>query len=265
MAIVNITPADGEKWIWLSDIHIPIDNTAAVKIAIDVAEYVGVDRVIAGGDILDFHCISKHAKDPERVISAGTIEQEISSGRWLFDWFATRSCEYILGNHEDRWDRFVGDNPELFGITFRDITKIPASINVLPVGSEIRAGSLVFEHGDGIFKRGNGGRNPAQRLLDIAPNQSTIIGHLHRQQTALRTFRGEDYQQKSHGAWTMGHLSIEHFHHDYVSSHPNWQTGFGIISFWRDGSKVRYEVTSIQIHFDRRNRPYCSLLGKVFK
>src|ERR1043165_797072 len=225
---------DGTLILWASDIHIPIHNEAACRLMVEWAERAGVTRVVAGGDILDMNCLSKHGKASKRTVEHATILEEVEPGRrvWLRDWMASKETDFILGNHEDRLKRFVDENPAFHGSlvsNFAKVCELPTGINVLPQGGEVRLGNLVMSHGDAEFKNSSGGAHPATKLLSMAPDQSSIIGHLHRMAQARRTSRDEDGISRTRCAWTMGHMSIEEMHYGSVNKNPNWQGGFGAI------------------------------------
>lgn len=263
------TPDD--SWIgWVSDIHGPIDHTPALKLAVECFERVGITRLVAGGDILDFNCLSSHEKEVDRVIEAGTLLEEVEPFRWFLNWMATRDCTYILGNHEGRLDRFIArpENMALYGTvaaSFTDMVQLPTSIDVLPVGSDLRLGNLNMSHGDAEFKKSSGGKYPAAKLLDMVPDYSSIIGHLHRLSSARRTARDENGIARTRAAWTMPHMSIEARHYGYVSKHIGWQIGFGLIHVWWEGNKARFNVYQVEIMFDKKNRPYFEFAGRVYR
>jgi hypothetical protein len=231
--------------LWASDIHIPIHHDAGCRLMVECAEKNGVTRVVAGGDILDMNCLSKHAKESKRTVEHATILEEVEPGRWLLNWFASKGRDFILGNHEDRLKRFVDENPAFHGSlasNFAKVCELPAGLNVIPQGGEVRLGNLSLVHGDAEFKNGSGGQHPAAKLLSMAPDQSTICGHLHRMAQACRTTRDEDGIPRTRRAWTMGHMSIEEMHYGYVSKNPNWQVGFGLIRVFWEGDRPRFTV-----------------------
>jgi hypothetical protein len=259
---------DGTMILWASDIHIPIHHDAGCRLMVECAEKNGVTRVVAGGDILDMNCLSKHAKESKRTVEHATILEEVEPGRWLLNWFASKGADFILGNHEDRLKRFVDENPAFHGSlasNFAKVCELPAGLNVIPQGGEVRLGNLSLVHGDAEFKNGSGGQHPAAKLLSMAPDQSTICGHLHRMAQACRTTRDEDGIPRTRRAWTMGHMSIEEMHYGYVSKNPNWQVGFGLIRVFWEGDRPRFTVYPVEILFDRYNRPYCEFAGRIHR
>lgn len=263
---------DGSILLWISDVHVPIHHPIPLRLAMECAEKVGVTHVIAGGDILDLHCLSSHPKDPDRILAQGTILEEVEPGRWFLNWLTTRPSILIQGNHEGRLDRFIAEKcPALYGTaagSLSTLARLPAGIEVLPWengGAEVRLGNLSLVHGDGEFKKSTGGQYPAHKLLTMIPDQSTICGHVHRITQARRTTTDEYGIKRTRAAFTMGHMSIEEKHYGYMSKHPNWQMGFGLIYVFWEGNRPRFEVDQVEILFDRRNRPYFSVGGYVFK
>ncbi len=258
---------DGTAMLWISDVHIPIHNVPACDLAVDLAERHGVRRIIAGGDILDFNCLSRHKKQARRSVEHSTLLEEIEPGRGLLNWMATKETDYILGNHEGRLQSFIDENPIFHGSLLNNFAKVvdlPSRIHVVPQGGEVRLGNLSARHLDAEFKGGGGGKYPAQQVLDKLPDQSTIGGHVHRIGVARRTTVDEDGIKRTRCAWTMGHMSHEHEHYDYVSTSPNWQTGFGFIRVHWEGERPRFSVYQIEVLFDRYNRPYFEFGGHVY-
>jgi hypothetical protein len=259
---------DGTVILWASDIHIPIHHDAACRLMVEVAQRAGVTRAVVGGDGLDMNCLSKHAKESARTVLHSTILEEVEPGRWLLDYFASLQTDYMLGNHEDRLKRFVDENPAFHGSVasnFAKICELPAGLNIVPQGGEVRLGNLALVHGDAEFKNGTGGLHPAAKLLSMAPDQSTICGHLHRMAQACRTTRDEDGIPRTRRAWTMGHMSVEEMHYGYVSKNPNWQIGFALIRVFWEGDRPRWTVYPIEVLFDRYNRPFFEFEGHVYR
>lgn len=257
---------DGALILWASDIHIPIHDEPSCRLMVECAERSGVSRVVAGGDILDMNCLSKHAKESARTVEHATIMEEVEPGRWLLNWMATKKTDFLLGNHEDRLKRFVDENPAFHGSVasnFARVVDMPAGINVLD--GEVRLGNLSLFHGHHEFKNGSGGKYPAQRLLDMFPDQSSGAGHVHRTSVACRTTRDEDGIRRTRRAFTFGHMSLEHMHYGYVSRSPNWQTGFALIRVYWEGDRPRWTVYTIEVLFDRYNRPYFEFGGVVYR
>jgi len=257
---------NGSLMLLVTDMHFPIENTPVVRLMVEAAERHRVNRVVLGGDILDMNCLSKHAKESKRTVAHATVLEEVQPARWFFEWAASKPCDYLLGNHEDRLKRFVDENPAFHGSVASNLAKmceLPPGINVLD--GEVRIGNLSLVHGHHEFKNGTGGKYPAQRLLEMLPDQSTVAGHVHRESTAKRTTCDEDGIKRTRQAQTLGHMSHEHMHYGYVSRSPNWQTGFAFIRFWWDGDRPRWKLYPIEVLFDRYNRAYFEFGGVLHR
>lgn len=255
----------GSKILFISDVHVPIDNRPAVEVVINACEDIGVTHVVAAGDIFDLHCLSSHPKDVGRLLENGTVREEVARGEYLMRWFSTRPTKFIEGNHEARLHKLITDNPGLYGLKVPEVLGLPKDWVCLERGSVVQLGSLWMSHGDAEFKGSTGGKTPAQRLLEMAPDHSSMIGHLHRRAEAIRTSFDSEGIRRSRAAYLNPHLSIQEKHEDYVSRHTSWQLGATVVNVnWMD-QKPRWDLTYLDVHHDSRNRPFILLGGKVYR
>lgn len=268
MIIEHIKPKDGEKWVILSDIHFPHQDTPALKIAIEIAEKEGVDRVILNGDIYDVSCLSDHEKDPD---APKKLDLELASANWFIDWANTRgeSSRWTFGNHERRWHRYLfRRTPELFGQPFPAVKRFRGKVldGKLTEFPKIRAGNLIIEHGDSFWPRGTiTPANPAVVVLDKAPDQTTIIGHVHKRSFFCRNSFDDKGIRRSHAAHSAGHFSVPDSHSKYVGDYINWNQSFMLVKFNIVEGKIRFDIVPIEIHRDSKNRPYALHQGKAIR
>jgi predicted phosphodiesterase len=266
--IETINPADGEIWGILSDIHFPHQDQAALNVAIEILESIGIDRVILNGDISDVTCLSDHEKDPD---APKKFEVECRSTEPFLDWVNTRgtNSRWILGNHERRWHRYLfRRTPELYGQEWPLARLFRGKVldGKLADYPKIRAGNLVTEHGDSFWPRGNiTPANPAVNILDKAPDQTTIVGHVHKISYFCRNSYDVDGVRRTHAAHSAGHLSRPDSHSKYVGDYTNWNQSFTVVWFYRVDGAVRFHVLPIEIHRDKRNRPFAMYNGKVYR
>lgn len=249
-----------------SDVHIPHHDARALGLLVEAAEAVGVTHLVFNGDILDCGVLSRHPgkKGPD-LIRHGTLAESIESGRWFLDWAFTRPSWYLLGNHEAWVEKHIAADPGMAGtVEPADLFGLPRSL-VYPSTSRIRLGSLNIEHGHGFFPSGTGGQNPGSRIKTLAPDQTTIIGHLHRKFATYWTTRDEHDRQRTRAAFGNGHVSLESAHTDYAGNYPNWQVGMTLVRVYWEGDRCRFSVYPVEVHRDRRNRPIFELWGKVYK
>jgi hypothetical protein len=99
----------------------------------------------------------------------------------------------------------------------------------------------------------------------VAPNQSTIIGHLHRDFQEVWTTQDVRGVPETHMAAGIPHMSDEESHTDYAGGYPNWQKGFGILDVWEDMRRPRFTLYRPIIHSYGRGRPYFEFNGRKYK
>ena len=259
----------GTKIAVFNDLHIGAHDKAAANIAVEVFERAGCDIVIANGDIHDCGPVSPHQmKARVAAVENGALLEEAASGREYIDWMKTRRLAlYGTGNHED-WINDVARFNNLAGsLTVSTALGLPVgqSFEVLPHGYQIRLGSLVIEHGDVLFGRNSNPVNLGQTILRRYPDQTTIVGHFHRDAYAVRT--GVDAQGilRSYAAHGIGHLSDPTAHADYAGRTPDWQQSIGIIEVWYESDRPRFTVEHVEIHRTRRGRPVAYYRGHIVR
>lgn len=252
---------------FFSDTHGGIHDDPACRVAVEVCEAAGVDGVYLVGDGLDCGVSSRHEEKAKKAkIDFGTAIKERDSFDWFFKWMLTRDeSKYVLGNHEAWMVKAIELDPKFCHMNFAEVMRIPIGIEVLPQFARIRIGSLVMEHGDAIFPKSGGGKNPASRLLDLFPDQSTIIGHLHHADSSYRTHFGEDDIPRLRSAHVNGHLSLIDEHMDYAGRSPNWQQRINLVRIWHFAGKPRFTVMPVDIWRDPKNRPTAEWEGRVIQ
>lgn len=267
MIIEHRKPRDGEIWAVMSDIHFPHADEPALKIAIEICEAAGITVPILNGDIFDVTCLSDHEKDPD---APKKFDKELASADWFIDWVNTRgdNSTWILGNHERRYHRYLfRRTPELYGQPF-PVGRYKGKVldGRLSEFPKIRAGNLVVEHGDSFWPRGTvTPANPAYNILDKAPDQTTIVGHVHRKSYFCRNSFDERGVRRTHAAHSAGHLSKIDSHSKYVGDYVNWNQSLFLVYFNIVDSKIRFNIVPVEIHRDSRNRPYALFGGKVYR
>ena len=261
---------DGSVLALFSDVHVPHHDERALSLAVECCEAEGVTHVILNGDILDCGVSSRHAgKRARDVVNLGTLMESVQPGRWFLDWARTRPSYFLLGNHE-RWvEDKIGEDPALVGMTPMALLGLPedgAGWEVHDSQSHLRLGSLLIEHGHGFFPSGSGGQNPASRIQKLAPDHTTIIGHLHRTFYGCWTTPDERGIPRTRAAIGNGHLSVPDSHLSYAgrSAHA-WQQSFTVIRIWYDGPLPRFITHTIEIHRDKQNKPVFHFNGRTYR
>lgn len=205
-------PTGLNKVLILSDVHVPYHNIKALQTAVAYGKKIGVDTVWLNGDTLDFYSISRHEKDPNER----DLKREIEIGREFFGWirgmFPKAKIYWKIGNHEDRWDKYLMDNAN--DLHWVDELQLSKLLRIERLGVEIvstekiaKLGKLNLIHGH-EFKGGGGGANVA-RWLFLRTGATAACGHFHR--TSHNIERQLDGSIVS--CWTIGTLS---------ELHPKW-------------------------------------------
>jgi hypothetical protein len=274
MVVRRLSPAEvpnGSVIAVLSDVHIPHHDEAALRLVVECCEDVGVTHVVLNGDTEDCGVGSRHpSKRARDSIDLGTLAASVTPGRWLHDWARTRPCWKIRGNHERWLEDKIAEDPALRAVTPEALLGLPengAGWEVLPCGSRLRLGSLVIEHGDGIWPSGTGGQNPGQKVRTVAPDQTTIVGHLHRKFFVCWTTRDEEGVPRTRAVYGNGHLSDETKHREYAGTYTGWQQSFALVRVWYDDSqpvRPRFTVDQPEIHRTSGGDPIFEYNGVVY-
>jgi len=250
------------------DLHIGEHDAPAANLMVECFDREGATHVLGNGDIVNCGTVSHHPAVKARAIAKyGSLEREANSGREYIDWLATRGGKSWLGvgNHED----WINDVALYSGLgrtlSIRTALSIPDSVEVLPQGYQLRIGSLALEHGDIVLGRSTGGQNLARNILRRYPLQTTVVNHFHTEGYACDTTPDSRGVLRSHAAYAIGHLSDPHAHTEYAGRTPNWQQGFALIRVYYIDDQAKFTVTPVQIHRDRRNRPFCEYNGHIYK
>jgi hypothetical protein len=236
-----------DKFVMMTDFHVPYHDNNVLKLCLDIIKEIKPDKLILGGDIMDFYSVSKYDKNPER---ANQLQDEIDLGySVLYDIRkATGKGEiiYLEGNHENRMQRYLWNHPEI------------ADLRVLEVKNLLRLDDLLITyqqnviHNGFIFKHGDYcNKYSANKELEVE-GISGMSGHTHRIQTVYKTNRN------GITSWNnIGHLS-DASKSEYIKGIANWQQGFGIVYF----DKENGEAFPKQIQINN-NQIICN--GKEYK
>lgn len=168
----------------LPDIHIPVDDPAAVEWALWVVREINPSKVILLGDVLDLDALSRFQKTLRR--QAGLLEELDVVRDWIAEvaaeW-AEREVVYLYGNHEVRLESYLLRNApelaELPELSLRALLRIPASWTTVPYKHAYMEQGVLVEHGV-RFAHGLCQSN-LNRL-----GMSSVCGHSHRAALAHR-------------------------------------------------------------------------------
>ena len=228
------------KVLVLSDIHIPYHDVDALRLALTYGKACGADTILLNGDIADFFSVSFWEKDPRERDLAAEIESVKTFLNVLRESFPKAEILYKLGNHEERWIRYLSVKaPELLGIPDFEFDQIFnfASLGIKLVADRvpIRLGYLNVIHGH-EYRSVSSPVNPARGFF-LRAKTHVLGGHLH--QTSQHSEK--NLEDKVVSAWSTGCLCD--LHPDYAVLNQ-WNLGFAFVTISKNGT---FEVSNMKI------------------
>jgi predicted phosphodiesterase len=232
----------GNKFLILSDIHLPYQDNEALECAISEGLKQGCDAIILNGDALDCHMISDFVKDPRKrkfKDELYSIRQFLASLRHTFP---NANIYYKEGNHEERYWRYMRIKaPELFDIDAFDFPTLTHcdkhDVKWIDGKSKLNIGKLSIFHGHEFGKQFIPSVNVARGLF-MKTKVSALCGHHH--QTAEHNER--DANGKFITCWGVGCLS--ELSPDY-NPYSKYNHGFAIVD---KGTNGAFSVHNYRIH-----------------
>lgn len=101
----------------MPDLHIPYHDRPAVMATIECGLEAKADVVLLNGDTADFHSVSFWQTDPRQRDLKGELKAVRQFLYSLRKTFPKARIIYKLGNHEERWIRFIIQKaPEIYGL-----------------------------------------------------------------------------------------------------------------------------------------------------
>lgn len=198
-------PKSIKKVLLIGDLHSPFHDKKAIQAAFHDGKKSKVDAVFINGDLIDFHVLSFHEKDPDRRIP---LSEELDITRQLLanmrKVFSGVPIYFIPGNHERRMERYLANKAaDLLGVEeFRlDVLLRLGEIGIeyIPYRSKVYFGKLLVDHGDRMI--GTGGVNPA-RNARLKYKRSVVVNHFHK----LTVDSGKIYDGEVLTCWSNGCL-----------------------------------------------------------
>jgi predicted phosphodiesterase len=217
----------------LSDIHVPFHSMSAITTAIKHLREIKIDCLILNGDIMDFYSISRHEKEKDLRDFGKEIEMGRNFLQKIRDLFPIIPIYYKMGNHENRWQKYLNDQAEEFAqlheMQFEQFFRLDKlGMIYIPDWQGIELSDLLVLHGHEIMA---GGMNPSQSTFNKT-FCNTIIGHVHRTTSTIKKngFK-QFYNTYSTGCLTQ--LSPKYYP---FAQHNN---GFAVVRIEEGKSKVQ--------------------------
>lgn len=231
--------------IW-PDTHLPYADPKAVSLALQIGRYYQPDLVILLGDILDCTGFSRFPHD--QVNPKSFLQTELDEWHSLAESIREMAPHadrrYILGNHEERIERWLWSQPQLTGATGLRLGNLLglAGHGFAPEPEReviLCNGSLTVTHGTRI---GGQGAGLAARQEMARHGTSGVSGHTHR--LALVTQRDKAGLRQ----WIeSGHLSLNPPH--YQPSIQNWIQGLTLGEVSADGNDFELRPVPFRLSY----------------
>lgn len=171
----------------LSDIHVPYHSLQALTCAIKYLKEKEIDCLILNGDIFDFYSISRHEKEKDMRDFPREIEMARNFLQKIRDIFPLIPIYYKMGNHENRWQRYLNEQAEEFSqlheMQFEQFFRLDKlNLTYIPDWQGIELADLLVAHGHELMA---GGMNPSQSTFNKT-FCNTLIGHVHRTTNTIK-------------------------------------------------------------------------------
>ncbi|MHA1813372.1 MAG: metallophosphoesterase [Candidatus Thorarchaeota archaeon] len=212
----------------LYDGHVPYHNEVNVKRVTGYVQDAQPDTLVLGGDWLDCYLLMKFRRDPSRI---NTIQDEIDMAAEILRPMVAASGEihYIMGNHEERLQKFLWENPGLYNCRSLALPSLFAEAGLPGMkfhDNFVQVGEVLYIHGEryGVHPAWNVMKNDFTRGI-------TVQGHAHRPE--MKAWTSYNNYAEVH---VCGHLS-DREQVDY-QKFPSWRAGFIIAEQSKAGCNV---------------------------
>ena len=212
-----------KRILFVPDCHHPYCDDAAWEVMINAGKHFKPDQIIVLGDFMDCYSVSTHSKDPRRIKNFET--ELIITNTYLDKLDALKASKkvYIMGNHEDRLDRYIADKAsELCGlVSIRKLLHLDKrGWDTINYKDHCRIGKIYCTHDTG--KCGPNAHSLAQN--DFQAN--VVIGHTHRLGYVVTgNARGDAHVAAMFG-WLGSFEQADYMHR--IKAMREWALGFGI-------------------------------------
>lgn len=169
--------------LFLSDIHIPYHNIAALTLALQYGIKHKVNTIYLNGDIIDFYAISRFEKDPRKRDFAREVLLTRDFLRSLRNLFPLAHIYFKCGNHDVRYEHYIMRHaPDLLALDEYNLQSLlhldKYQIQFIPSLQITHIGKLTALHGHEMMTSVFSPVNIARGLF-LRAKDNAICGHHH--------------------------------------------------------------------------------------
>jgi predicted phosphodiesterase len=234
------------KLLVINDLHIPYHDKRAVKLILYIINALRPNALVINGDLVDFYPLSAHVSTAQ--FDPSTLDDELDTAIEFLHEVSKSVGEivYILGNHEDRLDRFIEHNAKPFRnlLTMENLLKqedFSCDLEILPYNSAYNVPNtdLYIQHSPPSYGV-TGSMTSLKKKLDA----THIFGCTHRVQHSCLTGKSGRYYSCYFNGW-IGDRDNRVF--SYAKGHDNWQQS--IIMVTQAGEYYNVEQSVIKDYY----------------
>lgn len=225
----------------LSDTHAPYQSVVAVEAAIKTLQEARIDHLLLNGDILDNYAQSFHERMPSKRNFKYEKEHGLEFLQYIRESFPRIPITYKLGNHEERWYRWLWQHAPEIGeeseLSFEQWFKLDKfKMQCVDDQRIIMAGKLAIAHGHELGKGMTSPVNPARGAF-LRTLHTILVGHHHRTSGHCES----DMWHDETFVWSTGCLC--NLNPEYARINK-WNWGFAMVDVAKDNS---FQVSNYRI------------------
>lgn len=160
----------------IGDTHTPGMLSGYPDFLMKIHDKYQCNKIVHIGDLVDFHCLSYHERNPDLPSVPDEIERSIAQIALLSEMFPR--VELLMGNHDALLERKAitsGISPSLVK-RFAQVFDLPRSWKIHPRYTKLIIDDVLYQHGDA----GVGGQQAALKNA-MREHMSVVQGHFHSQ------------------------------------------------------------------------------------
>ncbi|MEO6721445.1 MAG: metallophosphoesterase family protein [Ferruginibacter sp.] len=188
-------PNERSRAVWLSDLHFPHQDDAAIEIALNYAAKNKADVIVLGGDILDNTPFSRFGHETKDEDIAAWFDMVIYFLQRLRKRFPKALIYWLEGNHDIWFKKYIVSNARVLQndnyFTLQKRLRLDETkVEYLPENIVLKFADLYLHHGH-LFFRGKCLPISPARTVFSKTKASTLCGHVHQQsQWVEKTIEG---------------------------------------------------------------------------